>query len=42
MLFHYLQGKEPDDPRCVVDAVVFAIRANGFIVYIPRYVEKFH
>ena len=36
----FFEGKEPDDPRCIVDAVVFSIRANGFLVYVPRYALK--
>ena len=34
------QGKKPDDPRCVVEGVISSIRANGFLVFIPRYALK--
>jgi DIS3-like exonuclease 1 len=27
----YFRGKEPDDPRCIVEAVIFSIRSNGFL-----------
>ncbi len=36
----FFKNKEPDDPRCVVDAVIFSVRANGFLVYVPRYALK--
>lgn len=36
----YFKGKEVDDPRCIVEGVVFSIRANGFLVYIPKYALK--
>ena len=36
----YFKDKSVDDDRCIVDAVIFAIRANGFLVYIPRYALK--
>ena len=36
----FFQGREPDDPKCIVDAVVFGIRSNGFIVYVPCYALK--
>ena len=36
----YFKGKEPGDPRCIVEAVVFSIRSNGFLVYVPRYALK--
>jgi hypothetical protein len=28
----YFKGKSPEDPRCIVEAVIFSIRANGFLV----------
>ncbi|XP_048886192.1 DIS3-like exonuclease 1 [Brienomyrus brachyistius] len=42
-LFQCLYFKDKDplmDPRCVAEAVVYAIRANGFLVFIPRYGVK--
>ena len=36
----FFRGRAPDDPRCVADAVVFAVRANGVLVYVPRYALK--
>ena len=36
----YFRGKEPDDPRCIVEAVIFRIRSNGFLVYVPSYALK--
>jgi len=36
----FFKGREPDDPRCVADAVVFSIRPNGFLVYVPKYALK--
>ncbi len=32
----FFRGKAPDDPRCIVDAVIFDIRTNGLLVYVPR------
>jgi hypothetical protein len=31
----YFKDRPLSDPRCVVDAVIFSLRENGFIVYIP-------
>jgi len=36
----YFRNRAPDDPKCVVEAVVFGIRENGFIVYVPCYALK--
>ena len=36
----YFRDKEPDDPRCIVEAVIFRIRSNGFLVYVPSYALK--
>ena len=36
----YFRNKEPDDPRCIVEAVIFRIRSNGFLVYVPSYALK--
>ena len=33
----YFKDKSPEDPRCIVEGVIFSLRANGFLVYIPRY-----
>lgn len=36
----YFRGKTPDDPRCISEAVIFSIRSNGFLVFVPRYALK--
>ena len=36
----YFKDRPLSDPRCVVDAVVFSLRENGFLVYIPQYALK--
>ncbi|KAJ8417613.1 hypothetical protein AAFF_G00224560 [Aldrovandia affinis] len=37
----YFKDKDPQvDERCVADAVVYAIRANGMLVFIPQYGVK--
>ena len=36
----FFRNKEPDDPRCIVEAVIFRIRTNGFLVYVPCYALK--
>jgi len=36
----YFKDRPLSDPRCVVDAVVFSLRTNGFLVYIPSYALK--
>ncbi|XP_028812152.1 DIS3-like exonuclease 1 [Denticeps clupeoides] len=34
----YFKDKDPvTDERCVADAVVYSIRANGMLVFVPRY-----
>jgi DIS3-like exonuclease 1 len=33
----YFKDRPLSDPRCVVDAVIFSLRENGFLVYIPQY-----
>ncbi|XP_041372546.1 LOW QUALITY PROTEIN: DIS3-like exonuclease 1 [Gigantopelta aegis] len=33
----FFRDKSPDDETCVVDAVIFQLRTNGMLVYIPRY-----
>ncbi|XP_030620937.1 DIS3-like exonuclease 1 [Chanos chanos] len=34
----YFKDKDPQkDERCVADAIVYAIRANGMLVFVPRY-----
>ena len=36
----YFRNRPLSDPRCVVDAVIFSLKENGFIVYIPVYAIK--
>jgi len=36
----YFKGLPISDPRCIVDAVVYSLRSNGFLVYIPAYALK--
>ena len=36
----YFKDRPVSDPRCVVDAVIFSLRDNGFLVYIPQYAIK--
>jgi len=36
----YFRNRPVSDPRCVVDAVIFSLRENGFLVYIPVYAIK--
>ena len=36
----YFKDKPLSDPRCIVDAVIFSLRDNGFLVYIPQYAIK--
>jgi DIS3-like exonuclease 1 len=36
----YFKDRALSDPRCVVDAVIFSLRENGFLVYIPQYAIK--
>ena len=36
----YFRNRTLSDPRCVVDAVIFSLKENGFIVYIPVYAIK--
>jgi DIS3-like exonuclease 1 len=36
----FFRNKEPDDPRCIVEAVISRIRSNGFLVYVPCYALK--
>ena len=31
----YFKDRPLSDPRCAVDAVIFSLRENGFLVYIP-------
>ena len=33
----YFKDRPLTDPRCVVDAVIFALRDNGVLVYVPQY-----
>ncbi|ESO87500.1 hypothetical protein LOTGIDRAFT_127673 [Lottia gigantea] len=33
----YFKDKKPSDEQCIVNAVIFQLRINGFLVYIPRY-----
>ncbi|XP_067120296.1 DIS3-like exonuclease 1 [Centruroides vittatus] len=33
----YFKDKKPDDPECIVDAVVYSIRSNGILIFIPKY-----
>ncbi|XP_053318305.1 DIS3-like exonuclease 1 isoform X2 [Spea bombifrons] len=34
----FFKDKDPDsDPRCTCDAIVYAIRTNGLLLFIPRY-----
>lgn len=33
----YFRDKDPHtDERCVADAVIYAVRANGFLVFVPQ------
>lgn len=32
----FFRDKDPDDECCKVDAVIFQLRANGFLVFVPR------
>ena len=36
----YFKDRPLSDPRCVVDAVIFSLKENGFLVYIPQYAVK--
>ena len=36
----YFKDRPISDPRCIVDGVVFSLRSNGFLVYIPCYALK--
>ena len=36
----FFKGRSPDDPACTVEGVVFGMRQNGFIVYVPCYALK--
>jgi len=36
----YFKDRALSDPRCVVDAVIFSLKENGFLVYIPQYAIK--
>ena len=36
----FFQNKQPDDPLCIVEAVILRIRNNGFLVYVPCYALK--
>ena len=36
----YFKDRPLSDPRCVVDAVIFSLKENGFLVYIPQYALK--
>jgi len=36
----YFKDKPMSDPKCVTDAVIFSLRDNGFLVYIPQYAIK--
>ena len=36
----YFRDRPLSDPRCVVDAVIFSLRDNGFLVYLPQYAIK--
>ena len=36
----YFKDRPLSDSRCVVDAVIFSLRDNGFLVYIPQYAIK--
>ena len=38
----YFKDRPLSDPRCVVDAVIFSLKENGFLVYIPQYAVKVH
>ena len=33
----YFRDRPLSDPRCVVDAVIFSLRDNGVLVYVPQY-----
>lgn len=37
-LFQYLyfKQKDADDVCCVADAIIFQLRANGLMVFVPR------
>ena len=36
----YFKDKPMSDPKCIADAVIFSLRDNGFLVYIPQYAIK--
>ncbi|KAK3604725.1 hypothetical protein CHS0354_018965 [Potamilus streckersoni] len=36
-LFFKGRGGSDDDEHCIVDAIIYQIRANGLFVYVPRY-----
>lgn len=33
----YFKNKKPDDPECIVDSVIYSIRNNGVLVFVPKY-----
>jgi hypothetical protein len=39
-MIEMLQDRPLSDPKCIVDAVVYSLRSNGFLVYIPVYAIK--
>lgn len=35
----YFKDKDPEtEERCIADGVIYSIRTNGVLVFIPRYV----
>ncbi|XP_060708913.1 DIS3-like exonuclease 1 isoform X1 [Hemiscyllium ocellatum] len=33
----YFKDKDPSDERCIADGIIYSIRANGVLVFVPRY-----
>jgi len=36
----YFKDIPISDPRCIVDGVIYSLRSNGFLVYVPAYALK--
>ncbi|XP_048471958.1 DIS3-like exonuclease 1 isoform X2 [Rhincodon typus] len=36
----YFKDKDPSDERCIADGIIYSIRANGVLVFVPRYSIK--
>jgi len=37
----FFRGRGTDDDKCVVDAIVCQLRANGVMVFVPRQVSSY-